>query len=93
MCLVFLRCDLTSGHSELVMNLSEQSIQFCPSDSPKDILVYSQARQVGAVIMLSEDNTIIFTLIFYSSFDSFLWLLSGFWLAAISHPKGNDNQK
>lgn len=75
------------------MYLSEQSIQFFPSSSPKDILVYSQARQVGAVITLSEDNTIIFTLIFYSSFDSFLWLLSGFWLAAISHPKGNDSHK
>lgn len=72
MCLMSLRCNLTSGHSESVMYLPEQSIQFCPSISPKDILVYSQARQVGAVIMLSEDNTIIFTLIFYSSFDSFL---------------------
>lgn len=75
------------------MYLPEQSIQFCPSTSSKDILVYSQARQVGALIMLSEDNTIIFTLISYSSFDSFLWLLSGFWLAAISHPIGNDSHK
>lgn len=75
------------------MYLSEQSIQFLPSSSPKDILIYSQARQVGAVIMLPEDNILVFTLIFYSSFDSFLWLLSGFWLAAISHPKGNDSHK
>lgn len=53
----------------------------------KYILVYSQVSQVGAVIILSENNTTIFTLILCSSLDSSLCLLFDFWHVTIFCPK------